>query len=130
LPGFEERATCRARAEEVWKLLHDPARFGEWWRGWERVEPPGPDGTMSRYDARWPDFAYPSQVATRREEGRIVVSCLLSDARHEWAIEPDPAGCAVRVSVEVPEEEAGRLGAMREDVQASLAALVSRAETA
>jgi hypothetical protein len=32
--------------------------------------------------------------------------------------------------VEVPEEEAGRLGAMREDVQASLAALVSRAETA
>jgi uncharacterized protein YndB with AHSA1/START domain len=127
MPGFEERVDCRAPAEEVWKLLHDPARFGEWWQGWERVEP-GTEGRVRRYDARWPDFAYPSEVSTRREDGRVVVSCLLSDIRHEWVIEPAAEGCRVCARVELPETEAGRLADQRRDVTASLARLVAVAE--
>jgi hypothetical protein len=127
MPGFEERAACAAPAEEVWKLLYDPARFAEWWDGWERVEP-GEGGAVTRYDRRWPDFAYPVDVSTRREDGRVVVSCQLSDIVHEWAIEPAPAGCALRVRVDLPEDEAARLGDERRAVRASLARLVARAE--
>ena len=129
MPGFEERVECAAPPEEVWKLLYDPARFAEWWEGWERVEGRD-DGSVTRYDARWPDFAYPTQVTTRREESRVVISCLLSDIRHEWAIEPSPGGCALRVSVEVPEEEAHRLPDARANVRVSLARLVATAERA
>jgi uncharacterized protein YndB with AHSA1/START domain len=127
MPGFEERAVCRAPAEEVWKLLYDPARFAEWWDGWERVEP-GDGGAVTRYDRRWPEFAYPANVTTRREEGRVVVSCQLSDIVHEWVIEPSAGGCALLVRVEVPEEEAARLEDQRRDVRSSLARLVARAE--
>jgi uncharacterized protein YndB with AHSA1/START domain len=127
VPGFEERAVCRAPAEEVWKLLYDPARFTEWWAGWERVEE-GEAGAVTRFDQRWPDFAYPANVTTRREEGRVVVSCQLSDIVHEWILEPAPGGCALLVRVEVPAEEAGRLEDQRADVRESLARLVARAE--
>jgi uncharacterized protein YndB with AHSA1/START domain len=127
MPGFEERAVCRAPAEEVWKLLYDPARFSEWWAGWERVEA-GEGGAVTRYDGRWPDFAYPANVTTRREEGRVVVSCQLSDIVHEWILEPAPGGCALLVRVDLPAEEAGRLEDQRSDVRESLARLVARAE--
>jgi uncharacterized protein YndB with AHSA1/START domain len=127
MPGFEERAVCRAPAEQVWKLLYDPARFADWWDGWERVEP-GEDGAVTRYDRRWPDFAYPASVSTRREDGRVVVSCQLSDIVHEWTLEPAPGGCAVAVRVELPEGEEGRLEDQRVDVRSSLGRLVALAE--
>ena len=127
MPGFEERAVCRAPAEEVWKLLYDPARFADWWDGWERVEP-GEDGAVTRYDRRWPDFAYPANVSTRREDGRVVVSCQLSDIVHEWTLAPAPGGCAVAVRVELPEGEEARLDDQRADVRSSLGRLVALAE--
>ena len=129
MPGFEERAECEAPPEEVWKLVYDPTRFADWWAGWERVDG-GADGAVTRYDARWPDFAYPSHVETRHERGSVVVSCLLSDIAHEWAIEPRPAGCGLRVTVRVPGDEAGRLPAVRDDVRRSLDRLVAVAEAA
>jgi hypothetical protein len=127
VPGFEERAVCRAPAHEVWKLLYDPARFSEWWAGWERVEP-GEGGAVTRFDRRWPDFAYPTNVSTRREEGRVVVSCQLSDIVHEWVIEPAAEGCALLVRVDLPAEESERLEDQRADVRESLKRLVARAE--
>ena len=127
MPGFQERAVCRAPAEEVWKLLYDPARFADWWDGWERVEP-GEDGAVTRYDRRWPEFAYPANVSTRREDGRVVVSCQLSDIVHEWTLEPAPGGCAVAVRVELPEGEEERLEDQRADVRSSLGRLIALAE--
>jgi uncharacterized protein YndB with AHSA1/START domain len=126
MPSFEERSSCRAPAEEVWKLLYDPARFPEWWAGMERIED-SKGGDITRYMAAWPDFAYPTRVS-RGEDGRIVVSCLLSDIVHEWTLEPAPAGCAVRVRVEIPEKEADRLEAQETEIRTSLARLVARAE--
>src|SRR5262249_49127771 len=69
----------------------------------------GADGAVTRYDARWPHFASRSHVETRRERGPVVVSCLLSDIAHEWAIEPRVVSCGLRVTVRVPEDEAGRI---------------------
>ena len=127
MPGFEERATCRAAAEEVWKLIHDPARFPEWWAGMDRVEARD-GGEVTRYMQTWPDFEYPTRVSTRREDGRVIISCLLSDIVHEWTLEPAPEDCAVRVRVEIPDAESARLEAQRAEVVASLARLVARAE--
>lgn len=128
MPAFEQSTVCRAPAEEVWKLLHDPARFPDWWAGLERVEAGG--GQVTRYMEAWPDFAYPTQVSTRREQGRVTVSCLLSDIRQEWVLSRDPDGCRVKVRVELPEAEAERLAAVRAEVQASLPRLVAVAERA
>jgi polyketide cyclase/dehydrase/lipid transport protein len=127
LPGFEETAVCRAPAEEVFKLLHDPSRFPDWWAGMDRVEA-DPEGGVTRYMSEWPDFPYPTRVSSRREDGAVSVSCLLSDIVHEWRLEPHPAGCAVRVRVELPEDEAHRLDAQRAEVVPSLHRLVALAE--
>ena len=126
MPEFSERSSCRAPAEEVWKLLHDPGRFPEWWAGTERVEP-GDDGAVTRYLDGWPDFPMPTSVAAGRD-GAIVISCLRSDIVHEWTLSPHPDGCEVRVRVELPEREAGRIDAQRREVGGSLTGLVALAE--
>lgn len=128
MPAFEEAVVCGAAAEEVWKLLYDPSRFPEWWAGLARVEASG-DG-VARYMADWPDFAYPTEVATSRDERRVTVSCLLSSIRHDWTLSPVPGGCLVRVRVDVPDAEAARLDRIHTEVRASLPRLSAAAERA
>ena len=128
MPGFEASASCRAPAHEVWKLLHDPTRFPEWWAGLERVEARG-DG-VTRYMEAWPDFPYPTRISGRREQGRVTISCLLSDVHHAWTLSPAPDGCRIQVRIEVPEAEAERLDAVREEVRTSLPRLIAVAERA
>jgi uncharacterized protein YndB with AHSA1/START domain len=125
--GFELQSVCRAPAIEVFKILHDPSRMPEWWAGVARVEA-GPDGTVTRYTHEWPDFAYPTAVARPGPEGVVRISCLLSDIVHEWTLAPHPEGCTVQVRVELPEAEAGRIDAQREEVGGSLAGLVALVE--
>jgi uncharacterized protein YndB with AHSA1/START domain len=124
---IRETRECRARPREVWKLLFDPTRFATWWPGWERVEPT-PGDTVTRYDARWPDFAYPTTVKTDLSGGRVVISCLLSDIVHTWAIEPSDNGCRVSVALTIPAEEAGRAEDEGANVRQAIEALVVRAE--
>jgi uncharacterized protein YndB with AHSA1/START domain len=128
MPTLDERTTCRAPAEEVWKLLYDAARFPEWWAGLDRAETGA--GGITRYLKAWPDFAYPTQVHAREEQGRVTISCLLSDIRHEWTLSPAPDGCLVQVRVDVPESEAERLEHLRHELHASLPRLVAAAERA
>lgn len=127
MPTFTMTATCRAPAEEVFKLLWDPNRFPDWWAGMARVET-GADGEVTRYMAEWPDFAYPTTVRCGREGSRVTISCLLSDIAQEWTLEPHPEGCEVRVRVDVPDAEAARTDAQRAEVGASLDRLVTLAE--
>lgn len=124
--SFDLAATCEAPGQEVFKLLWDPARFPEWWAGMDRVEADHA-GQVTRYMAEWPDFAYPTKVAGRGSG--VVISCLLSDIVHDWSLAPHGSGCEVRVHVEIPDAEAKRLDAQRAEVGASLARLVSLAET-
>lgn len=126
MPAFEDLRMCRAPAAEVWKLLFDPARFPEWWAGMDRVEES--PGALTRYMSAWPDFPYPTQVVTRTEESRVVISCMLSDIVHEWSLEPADAGCAVRIRIDVPEDEAARLPAVAAESTESLDRLVALAE--
>lgn len=128
MPGFERTAVCRAPPEEVWKLLHDPARFPEWWDGVERVE--SRSDWVDRYMAESPDFAYPTRIRGSREAGRVTVSCMISEIRQDWTLARAPEGCLVRVRVELPEAEAQRLEQVRDVLASSLPRLVRAAEVA
>jgi uncharacterized protein YndB with AHSA1/START domain len=126
VPEFDDEIHCDAPAIEVWKLLHDPDRLPEWWAGVERTERAA-DGTVTRYMALWPEFAYPTRIETRHEGARVIISCLLSDIEHRWTLEPAAGGCIARVHVTVPAEEASRLDAIRREVEASLPRLAAAA---
>jgi uncharacterized protein YndB with AHSA1/START domain len=129
VPEFTITAICRSPAEEVWKLLYDPHRFSEWWAGTVRVDDVE-DGNVTRFTAEWPDFAYPTRVTTRTDGRRVVISCLLSDIVQEWTLDPDPAGCGVRLHVAIPDEEAARLPVVRDEFERSVPLLVAAAERA
>ena len=43
MPAFTPTTHAPAPVEEVWKLLHDPGRYPEWWEGIETVAT-GADG--------------------------------------------------------------------------------------
>jgi hypothetical protein len=56
-----------------------------------------------------------------------VISCLVSDLRFDWRLEPLDGGRATRISVhvEIPQAEAHRLGTQREVIAASLSRLAA-----
>ncbi len=41
----------------MWKLLHDPSRFPEWWTGVETVRRESPD-SYTMWPAGYPDFQW------------------------------------------------------------------------
>ncbi len=107
MPSFHERHVAAAPPEEVWKILYDPARFADWWTGEDvpvyRSEQPG--------------------------GGRVLMSCLKTDARFEWRLESVDAGAATRINVDVdiPPADAHLLEPEREVVVASLERLATLA---
>jgi uncharacterized protein YndB with AHSA1/START domain len=124
MPSFHDSAVTRADAQEVWKLLYDPARFPEWWAGIGTVEQSSDEASYTMYPEGYPDFPMAQLLDTAREEGRVTVSCLVSDLRFEWALEPlAGGGTRIAVDVEIPEAEAARLDGQRETIRASLAKL-------
>jgi uncharacterized protein YndB with AHSA1/START domain len=119
MPSFHDSAASTAPPEELWKLLYDPARFPEWWAGVGSVEVHR-DGAYTLYPEGYPDFPMPQLLDTRRQEGRVTVSCLVSDLRFEWRLEAADEGTLISVEVEIPDAEAHRLERQREVITASL----------
>lgn len=136
MPSFRDSAVSRAPPEEVWKLLYDPARFPDWWAGMATVErgerEAGGQTRFTYYPEGWPDFPMPQLLDTSRDDQRVVVSCLVSDLRFEWRLEPVEGGCATHiiVFVEIPEAEAERLETQRNVISQSLARLADLAARA
>lgn len=127
MPSFRDTALSGAAPEEVWKLLYDPARFPEWWAGVETVEVQS-DGAYTMYPDGYPDFPMAQLLETRQEEHRVTVSCMVSDLRFEWRLEPaDDGGTQITVEVEIPEREAERLATQRDVISASLGRLAELA---
>ena len=130
---FHDTTTTAAPPEEVWKLLYDPARFPEWWAGIETVETEiSADGETkyTMYPDGYPDFPMPQLLETiARRRPRVRVSCLVSDLRFEWRLEPwrRRGGTRISVDVEIPEEEAQRLDTQREAISSSLGKLAELA---
>ena len=120
---------------EVWKILYDPGRFPEWWTGMETVDAerrPAADGQgtgFTFYPTGYPDYPMPQLLETVQAERRVVVSCLVSDLRFDWTLEPLDDGNATRISVhvDIPEQEANRLDAQRAVISSSLVQLAELA---
>jgi uncharacterized protein YndB with AHSA1/START domain len=128
MPSFHDSADAEAPPEEVWKLLYDPARFPDWWAGIGTVET-GADGAYTMYPDGYPDFPMAQMLSTERDAQRVTVSCLVSDLRFDWRLEPLEGGARTRVTVEVeiPEAEAPRLEAQQDTIRASLGNLAALA---
>jgi uncharacterized protein YndB with AHSA1/START domain len=136
VPSFEDSAVSQAPPEEVWKLLYDPARFPEWWAGIEAVdagESDDPDRRPFSYYAEGkPALPMPQLLNTSRAEHRILISCLVTDLRFEWRLEPADGGRAtlIRVFVDIPEQQTGLLETERTMIRRSLARLAALAADA
>ncbi len=124
--SFHDSVTSAAAPEEVWKLLYDPSRFPDWWVGVGSVETGG-DGKYTMYPEGYPDFPMAQLLDSRSEGQRVTVSCLVSDLRFDWRLEPAEAGTQISVEVEIPDAEADRLDSQREVISASMRRLAELA---
>ena len=126
MPSFHDTATSSAAPEEVWKLLYDPSRFPEWWAGIATVDVRDTGG-YTMYPEGYPDFPMAQLLDTRQDQQRVTVSCLVSDLRFDWRLEPDGEGTLITVDVEIPDAEAHRLDTQREIISASMRRLAELA---
>jgi uncharacterized protein YndB with AHSA1/START domain len=126
MPAFTLTARTSAPVEEVWKLLHDPARFPEWWAGVETVAT-GPQGNYTMWPAGYPDFPMAQHVRTDVADGRVTISCLVSDLVFRWRLRADGDATEIDVDVELPDREAHRQPDQRRVVEQSLATLAALA---
>ena len=126
MPSFHDTTRSPAPPEAVWKLLYDPGRFPDWWAGVGTVDP-GDSGRYTMYPEGYPDYPMAQVLETARDQGRVTVSCLVSDLRFEWRLEAVGEGTAISVDVEIPEAEAARLETQREVIAASLRRLAELA---
>jgi uncharacterized protein YndB with AHSA1/START domain len=128
MPEFDDAVSAGAPPEDVWKLLFDPAQFPRWSTGIETVER-GPAGTgYTLYPTGYPDFPMPQAMAASSADRRVRISCLVSDLRFEWTLEPlGPQGTTIRVHVEIPGRESHRLEGQRAAISSSLRRLAALA---
>lgn len=96
-------------------------------RGPSATHVPAGGRSYTMYPEGYPDFPMAQLLDTAREEQRVTVSCLVSDLRFEWVLEPlaDGGGTRITVAVEIPAAEAARLERQRETIRASLAKLAA-----
>jgi hypothetical protein len=126
MPSFEQQMETEAAPESVWKLLYDPSRFPDWWAGIESVgagDARGGGGDITLYPEGYPDFPMP-QLVEAFGDGHVRISCLVSDVRIDWQLQPlAPVGTLIRAQVEIPEAEARRLETQQSVIASSLRAL-------
>lgn len=126
MPSFHDSATSGAAPEEVWKLLYDPSRFPDWWAGIGTVEVES-EGGYTMYPSGYPDFPMAQLLETQKDQQRVTVSCLVSDLRFQWRLEPVWEGTLISVDVEIPDAESHRLETQRDVISASMRRLAQLA---
>jgi uncharacterized protein YndB with AHSA1/START domain len=127
MPTFHDSARSEAPPEEVWKILYDPARFTDWWEGMVTAEVG--DGEFVFVQEDVPDFPIPHQLQARREEGSVVISCLLHDLEFAWRLEPLDGGQATQISVhvQIPENKVRLLNRQQNVIRSSIRRLTELA---
>jgi uncharacterized protein YndB with AHSA1/START domain len=122
MPEFSLTARAAAPVEEVWKLLHDPSRFPEWWYGVATVRQ-GPSDVFTMWPEGYPDFPMDQRLAATPTPGRVTISCLVSDLIYTWELSPAGEETDIDVRVEIPEQESHRLDTQRHLIENSMTAL-------
>ena len=121
MPTFSLSTHSFGPVEEVWKLVHDPHRFPEWWEGIETVDVRrigAGEAAYTVYPDGYPDF--PMDQRLHAAPGRVTVSCLVSDLMFVWQLSEAGAGTDIAVTVELPEREAHRVPHQRALMTSSL----------
>jgi uncharacterized protein YndB with AHSA1/START domain len=121
MPSFTLSALTDAPLEEVWKLLHDPSRYPEWWEGIATVRPGPASGGGTDYTvwpAGYPDF--PMEQHMDVTPAGVTISCLVSDLVFRWRLAESGPGTSITADVEIPEHEAHRLADQQRLVRDSL----------
>jgi uncharacterized protein YndB with AHSA1/START domain len=126
MPRFTLTAQAAAPVEEVWKLVHDPARFPEWWAGVETVRT-GADGDYTLWPAGYPNFPMAQHLGADAADGRVTISCLVSDLVFRWQLRADGEATDIVVEVDLPDSEAHRLADQRRILRQSLTTLAALA---
>lgn len=126
MPAFALSAHAPAPVEEVWKLLHDPSRFPEWWEGIETVRT-REDDVFTMWPQGYPDFPMDQRLETVPGRGRVTISCLVSDLVFRWELTEAGDETDIAVQVELPEREAHRLPEQRRLLQGSIITLAGLA---
>jgi len=126
VPTFVLTTTAEAPVEEVWKLLHDPARFPEWWAGVETVATQE-GGAYTMWPEGYPDFPMAQRLDAEPSDGRVTISCLVSDLLFRWRLRADGERTEITAEVELPDREAHRLATQRDLIERSLASLATLA---
>jgi uncharacterized protein YndB with AHSA1/START domain len=129
MPGFTLTANSRAPAEEVWKLLFDPARFPDWWAGIQTVRKDTP-GEFTQWPTGYPDFPMPQKLRVDQANERVTISCQISDIDIVWQLTESGTGTAIQVTVSLPDREARRLDDQHQIIEESLRHLTALAEAA
>lgn len=119
MPQFDDTVLVPAPLEDVWKLVHDPTRYPEWWTGIGSVGEADPDG-YTMYPEGWPDYPMPQRLWTSSADGRVTISCLVSDLEYRWQLTTDGEHTRVDVHVEIPDPEAHRLETQSAAVRSAL----------
>lgn len=95
------RADYRAAPDEVFRAIHDVARFGEWRSGLQQVEVLETEGDL----VRWRETADWGVLTFQHEEvvpGRRVVSRIVDEGQGfggTWSWDIEPAGSGSRVTI-------------------------------
>jgi uncharacterized protein YndB with AHSA1/START domain len=85
MPSLTVTGRAEAPVEEVWKLLFDPTSFPRWWVGIETVQPDGADG-YTLWPSGYPDFPMPQRLRADRANGRVTISCQVSNIDIAWQL--------------------------------------------
>jgi hypothetical protein len=129
MPHIADEVLVAAPLEDVWKLVHDPTRYPEWWTGIGSVDEADPDG-YTMYPDGWPDFPMPQRLQSSSADGRVTISCLVSELEFRWHLTAQGDRTMVEVRVDIPEAEAHRLEAQRTATTSALGRLADLAASA
>jgi uncharacterized protein YndB with AHSA1/START domain len=113
LPRYAARRVLPATVEEVWAVLADPERFGEWWPGVVWVQPsvrnalaPGAhwqiEGAMKPSILRRPELTGSLLVLEVETERRLVFQMTGERLDVELDLEPTEDGAAATLVCEAP----------------------------
>jgi len=127
MPGYTLTGRAQAPVEDVWKLLFDPSRLPEWWMGVETVRVDAEDEYTVWPDGM-PDFPMPQIMRTDRVNGRVLMSCQVTDIDFAWQLAVDGDGTGITLRVTAAEPKASVLAEKRPSLAASVVALAALAE--
>jgi uncharacterized protein YndB with AHSA1/START domain len=141
---FTDALETTAGPRSVWKILHDPGRFPQWWAGLASIdvaaEAPGDVSSrrftafldQSLYQDMDPNRPMVHEVRSHADGERVVISCLVAEIEYDWRLTPLDGGRGTRieVAVAVPERRANRFELMRTIIGASIRRLAALAEEA